>query len=93
MLGGSNAFIEANCRLHAGLQHGVVVDVVPGQRLFDVVQSETIERQHHLHVGECIGAVGIDREMRVRKCVAHRLHQLHVVAGHDLELDALVAEV
>ena len=93
MLRGADALVEADCRLHAGLQHGMVVNVVPGQRLLDVVQSIVVERQHDVHVCKGIGAVGIDGQVCVRQCMTHRGHELHVMAWHDLQLDALVAEI
>jgi hypothetical protein len=39
---GADAFVQADRRADARLQGGMVVDVIPGQRLFDIVQREIV---------------------------------------------------
>ena len=55
-----------------GPRTGVVGEVVPVQRLLDVVQPELVDRAQHVEVVERVGRVGVDGQLDVGELGAHR---------------------
>ena len=86
-----NAFIEADRGVQPGLQCGVSVDIIPIQRLLHHEQIEIVESPQPFSVARGVGGVRIDGQLNVRKRSSHCRDKLDVLAGLDLQLDALVA--
>src|SRR6202007_3210147 len=60
MEGIMNALVEADCRSKLSLQQGMLIDIVPGQRLLNHQQLIFIERFESIHVCQSVRRVGID---------------------------------
>ena len=73
------------------LQRGVIDDVVVRQRLLDHHQVEVVELLQMVGVGQRVGGVGVGHQLDGGKALAHLADHVHVPAGLDLHLDALVA--
>ena len=83
--------VEAQRCLHLRRERGVVDEVVPVQRLLDVVQAELVDLLEHVDVVERVRRVGIDGQLDVGELGAHRRQQVDIPARLDLQLDPLVA--
>lgn len=69
----------------------MIVNVIPGQRLFDVVQIEIIHPLQQRGIGQRIAAVRVNRQMCNGKFGPHRVQQAQIMAGFHLQLDPAIA--
>ena len=74
-----------------GLQHGVIDDVVVIQRLLDHHQVKIVQLAQVLGVGQGVRGVGVHHQLDGGEAFAHAADHVHVPAGLDLHLDALIA--
>ena len=81
-----NALVEADGRLHDGLQGGVVHDVVVVEGLLDQQQAKVVKVLQGRSVVRNIGGVGVHLQGQIRPAVPYRLHGLDIPTRLDLEL-------
>ncbi len=72
------------------MQLGVVDDVVVAERLLDHHQVVIVELAKVVRVGQSVSRVGVGHQLDPGKTLPHPAHHVHVPAGLDLDLDALV---
>ena len=78
-------------RVHALLQHRVIVEIVVPEGLLDHEQIESFERHQVVRVFEAVGGVGVAAEHDSRPARANVIEDLDVPAGLAFQLDALIA--
>src|SRR6185312_13869594 len=84
------AFIETNRRSQPGLQLGMIDDFIVRQRLFNHHELKFIELFQTIRVLQSVSGVGIGHQLDVGKTFANLADHVHIPAGLDLHLDALV---
>ena len=88
---GVQRLIQADRRAEAGLQPGMVADVVVVQRLFDHHEIVSVECLQMFCIGQMVGAVGVDHEGHVAEPRPDQVDRLNVPPRFDFDLDAPVA--
>ena len=82
--------IEAKRRDQLTLQGRVLDDVAVGEGLLDHRQLEGIEFTQERRVLDPVVAIGIRHQGNLRKLAAQGAQPFHILAAHDLDLDAVV---
>jgi len=77
----ANGFVQADGRLQARLQLGVVDDVVVRERLLDHHQVKIVQPAQMVGVGERVSGVGVRHQFDKRKTFAHAPHHVDVQPG------------
>ena len=88
---GADALVQADGGLQLRLQYGVIDDVVVRERLLDHHQVEIVELAQVVDIGERVGGVRVRHQLDGGEALAHLPDHVHIPAGLDLHLDALVA--
>src|SRR5438876_96694 len=85
-----DAFVQADRSLQEGLQLGMMVQVVPLERLFNHHQVESIKFSQQFRVCETIGGIGVGHQLGLLKLLSHRGDKIEVLTRFDLDFDTLV---
>ncbi len=91
VLDAENRFVETDRRADPGLQLRMIDDVVISQRLLDQHEIEFVQPAQHIDVIQCIGRVGIHRQLDLRIFLSDGLDHLVIATRFDLQFDALVS--
>ena len=91
MIGGDDAFVQAERRLDHLLELGVIEDVIVIQRLFVEEQVELVQLGQVIGVGEVIDAVAVDLQHEIGPTISDGGGWFDVPARFDLDFDAFVA--
>ena len=91
MMHGSNTFVEANRSFELRLQGRVIHDFVVRQRLLDHHQPIFIQLSQVVCIRQRVSRVRICHQPDRGKMRANFFHNVHIPAGLDFDLDALIA--
>src|SRR5205807_8583979 len=85
------AFIETDVGFELLLQFSMKVEIIRPERLLDHQQLEPVDVAQMFGIRQSVGRVGIDAKHNLWPARANALHDIHVPAGLDLDLDAAIA--
>src|SRR5262249_54053068 len=86
-----NALVQANRSFELALQRSMRVNIVVTQRLLDHDQIKGIQLLQQVHVFQGVGGISVNHQANLREAFTKGAHRLHILAGLDLDFDALVA--
>jgi hypothetical protein len=86
-----DAFIKTDRGPELWLQQGVLIDLVPRQRLLNVAEPEVVQLLEQIDIFEAVRGVGVDGKVDLGIALSHGLDEGDIFARFDLELDALIA--
>src|SRR5712664_1817735 len=89
----ANGLVEANRSLQLLLEPGVIENVVPPKRLLHHQQIEFVKALQVLDIGQRVSRVCVNGQENIGMRVADGAHEIEILAGLDLQFDALVAGV
>src|SRR5438105_427831 len=91
VLFGMDALVEADRSHELALQFGMAPDIVPAQRLLDHHQIVGFEFAKSGGIFQSVSRIRIRHQPNLGKAPPQARDRLHIVAGLDLDLDALIA--
>src|SRR6185437_5166309 len=86
-----DALVQADRRTQLPLQLGMLINLIPAQRLLHIVEGELVEPSQRGYILKRIGGVCVNGQRNIRVCFAHGLDDINIVPWLDLELDAPVS--